>query len=221
MASNKGTNTGRRRRFAPLVWLASVGAVAVLALGVSGTLSDWTAQINNSNNHVGTGSLVMQETGPDSSGTATTCSSSDSTATCSTINKYGNGGVAKSNLAPGDSVNTTVTINNTGTTDADTFTLTFAACSQTPTATAGPPVVGDLCSELQVAVYQGSDTTGTPIFTGTPTALAGDHTLTAADATTAGGSGQAYTFKVTLPSGADNTYQGVTASQAMTWKFAA
>lgn len=213
----------RRKRFAPLVWLGSLGAVGILALGVSGSLSDWTASITNTNNKVGTGSLVMQETGPDASGTATTCSSNDATATCSTINKYGNNGVENDKLGPGDSVVTTVNIKNTGTTNADAFTVAFGACTQTPAATAGPPVVGNLCSELTVDVYQASSATGTPIFSGTPSALqtASPHTLTAPDATNAGGAGQDYTFKVTLPTTADSTFQGIVATQQITWTFTA
>src|ERR1700753_2489587 len=82
----------RRRRFVPLVWLASAGAVFAMALGVGGTLSGFTASINNSTNTAGSGTLLMQEGGP---GSVTCLSSAAGTVTaanagtCSTINKFG------------------------------------------------------------------------------------------------------------------------------------
>lgn len=229
MVTSTTTTQGkrRRRRFAPLLWLGGFGAVAVLALGVNGSLSTWTASITNADNHVGTGTLVMQEVGPaDDAGTGgtTTCLSSDATANCTTINKYGDAGDSVTNLAPGGFVVSTVTISNTGTTDASAFTLAFGSCTQVPTADpVGPPIVGNLCSQLTVDVYQASTATGTPIATGTPTALAagGATSLTAAAATTAGGAGQDFTFKVTLPSTAGNEFQGIVASQPITWTFTA
>jgi hypothetical protein len=183
-----------------------------LALGVSSSLSSWTATITNTDNDVSTGTLVMKEAGPSAD-----CFSNEASASCSTINKYGDNGVTAT-LTPGDAVTTAVTISNTGTTDAATFTVGFAACSQIPAAGAG---VGDLCDYLNVDLWQGAETSGTLVGTGTPTDLVAlsPISLTAAAATTAGGAGQLYTFVVTLPAGADNTYQGITASQEITWSF--
>src|SRR5689334_774974 len=110
----------RRRRLAPLVWLGSAAAATVVALGVSGTLSGFTASIDNTNNSAATGTLLMSET----DGTAT-CYSNGSAAgvpdtnagTCATINKFG-GSTAMTPGVAGPAV--TVTITNNGNVKANT-----------------------------------------------------------------------------------------------------
>ncbi len=230
MSRPTATEGGRRkrRRFLPLVWISSGAAALFLILGVNGSLSAFTASITNSANQVATGSLIMTESGPNSSGTNTTCaSSSDATGnnaySCTTINKYGSSGAAVTNLGPGDSATTTVTISNTGSVAANTFTAAFGACAQTPVAGTANPVLlaGNLCSELNVAVYQAATATVTPLFTGTLTAATTGSplTLTAPLATAVGGAGQPYTFVVSLPAGAGNSYEGITVTQPITWTF--
>jgi hypothetical protein len=145
-----------RRRFSPLIWVASAGAALALVLSVSGTMSAFSASIDNTLNSVGTGSIVMQEVGPNSGGTNVTClSSSDATgnnaATCTTINNYGNAGVLDTTLAPGTSITTTVTISNTGTRSASALNVAFGACTQV--VAASNPAPGSLCGELNVALY--------------------------------------------------------------------
>ena len=86
-----------RRKFIPLAWIGSLVAVVLLALGVGGSLSAWTASITNTTDTAGTGSLVMEEDGP---GGTPVCLSNDSTATCTTINKYG----GNLSMVPGQTV---------------------------------------------------------------------------------------------------------------------
>jgi hypothetical protein len=217
----------KRRRSFPLIWLGSIAAAVILALGVGGSLSAFGASITNSANSVGTGSLVMAETGPGTTGSVTCLSSQDTTgnnsSTCSTINKYGNAGIANTTMEPGGVDSTTVTISNTGTVAATAFTLAFGACTQTPAA--GTPSPGNLCSEMTVAVYVGTGTGGLniiPAETLTAAASALATPITAPSATPAisvAGAGQAFTFVVSLPGTASNIYQGIGASQPITWTF--
>lgn len=204
----------RRRRFVPLVWLGSLGALVVVALAVSGTLSGFTASINNSNNTAGSGVLTMQE----GDGT-TTCLSTDSAnsittnaGTCSTINKFG----GSTTMVPGDSVTKTITIKNTGTVNANVFSLTpGATCTQSNNGSVNGTAT-DFCSKVNVKV---DDTTGTStnVYDGTAAGLAG-HTAFSLPAVAAGAT-RTFTFTVTLDSAAGNSYQGLAASLPLTWAF--
>jgi hypothetical protein len=209
------TNAPKRRRLVPLVWLGSLAAVIMLALGINGTLSAWTAQIVNTTNTAGTGTLVMEEDGP--TGTPV-CTSNTVSASCSTINKYGGNLV----MAPGVPVVTTITIKNTGTVPAVSFTLQAGACTQLPVAApVGPPIVGNLCSQMQIAVV--GSTAPTNVFTGTPTAFAtaGTGGIITLTQPLAPAGVETFTFTVTVPAGSDNTYQGISISQPLTWTFGA
>jgi hypothetical protein len=212
------TERPRRRRLAPLVWLGSAAAAAVVALGVSGTLSGFTASIDNTTNTAATGTLLMSET----DGTAT-CYSNGTAAgvpdtnagTCATINKFG----GSTTMAPGVAGPTvTVTITNNGNINANVFTLTpDAACTQTNNAaTTAHGSALDLCAKLNVKISTGVGTTG-DVFTGTMAALGthGAFTLPAVN----GGANAVFTFQVTLDSTAGNTYQGLKASTGLTWAF--
>lgn len=202
--------TPARRISLPLVLAGGVSSL-VLALGMSPTFSAFTASIQNSVNTTASGTLIMQET----SG-GLTCKSTDgaaistNAATCSTINKYGGTGTL---LTPGGAANTTtVTIANTGTVAASSFTLTPGACTQsalsTPVGTAT-----DLCAKLHVKITTG----GTTVYEGSASALTAVQSLTPL----AAGGSASYTFAVSLDSSADNTYQGLQASQPLTWAFQA
>jgi hypothetical protein len=205
------TTSTKRKISLPLVLAGSVSSL-VLALGMSPTFSAFTASIQNSTNSAATGTLVMQETG-----TAGTCLSTDgakglseNTATCATINKYGG---TTALLTPGGAANvTTVTIKNVGTVPATTFSLTPGACTQTtPTTTTGSAT--DLCAKLHVKITTGATT----VYDGSADAFKTAQTLTAL----AAGASASYTFTVSLDSTADNTYQGLQASQPLTWTFQA
>lgn len=193
--------------FVPSVIAAGAVGTAALALATTGTLSAFAASITNSVNTATVGQVVLQETNADGSVTCTSTDSATNAATCTTINKYGG-----QTLAPGGSTTTTVKLTNLGSVTPASFTLTPGTCSQ-----AGTPPVGtaatDLCAKLTLTVYAAATATGTPIYTGSLSGFTSAVNLTppAASAT------QPYTFVVAVPSTLDNTYQGLTASQPLTW----
>lgn len=204
-----------RPRFAPAAVLAgAVGSIA-LAASMTGTLSAFTASINNTVNTTAAGTLSMQE--QNGAGTVT-CNSTDAgtistnAATCSTINKYGGG----TTMVPGTPISTTISIKNTGTVAASTFTLSPTACTQTTNGTVNGSAT-DFCTQLSVVIKSGA----TAVFSGTATGLAtgGVITLPAGVAPVAAGATVPFTFTTTLASTAGNTYQGLGASQGLTWTF--
>lgn len=195
---------------APTVAIAGVLGTGALALATTGTLSAFAASIQNSVNTTTTGSLVLQEQNSDGS---ITCLSTDgnttNAATCATINKYGG-----QSLSPGGSSTTTVNLTNQGTVAPKTFTLTAANCTQSGAPPQGVPAPTDFCSKVSLNVYAAATATGTPIYTGSL-----DNFTTAPQTLTplAPKATQAYTFVVSLPASLGNGYQGLTASQPMTW----
>ena len=203
----------KRVRFAPLVLATSVAAAALLSVSMSGTLSGFVASITNTNNTAASGSLVMEEK---STGTTpVTCLSTDggsvstNTATCSTINKFG----GSTTMVPGTPVSTTISIRNTGTLNASTFTLTpGTTCTQTAIATPSGTAT-DLCAKMALVVKQD----GAQVYSGTLTAFAGSAAKSLT--TVAAGGSSTFTFAVTLDSAATNAYQGLQASVPMTWTF--
>lgn len=213
--SSTSAESPRHRRFTPAAVLAgAVGSVA-LAASMTGTLSAFTASINNTVNTTAAGTLSMQE--QNGAGTVT-CKSTDAgtistnASTCTLINKYG----GSTTMVPGTPIATNITITNTGTIAASTFTLTPAACIQgnngSPNGTAT-----DFCTQLNVLIKSGTVT----VFNGSATALAagGVLTLPAGIAPVAPGAVVPFTFTTTLAATAGNTYQGLGASQGLTWTF--
>lgn len=201
-------STSKRRISLPLVVAGGVSSL-VLALGMSPTFSAFTASIQNIANTAGSGALIMQE----SAGNAI-CKSTDgenglsgNAATCSTINKYGGVGTL---LTPGGAPNvTTVTISNTGTVAASMFSLTPGQCTQSALgAPAGTAT--DLCAKLHVKITTGSTT----VYDGSASAM-----TALSLAPLASNQSADYTFAVSLDSSADNSYQGLQASQPLTWAF--
>ncbi|WP_029145157.1 hypothetical protein [Microbacterium luticocti] len=189
----------RRRRLALPVVVAGAAASLLLALSLSPSVAAFTAQIANNGNTAATGTLAMKE----SSGTATCTSGPTGAATCATINKYG-GNTA---MVPGGApVVTTVTITNTGTAPANTFTLAPGACTSAPTSQ-----TANLCDKLRVVVAQD----GTQIYAGT----AAGFTAVLSRPALAAGASSTFTFSVSIDSSADNAYQGLTASQPLVWQF--
>jgi len=189
----------------------------VLALSMGASLSGYTASLTNSLNTAATAALAVQET----SGNAT-CNSYDTTATCSTINKYGGVGTP---LAPGGSQTTTVKFTNNGTVAVGTSTIKAGTCTATTrtgvtgatTPTTPNTSAGNLCSVMDLKVYKATTATGTPIYSGS---LSGFETTAAvALGTLAVGANQDYTFVVTLPTGADTAVQGQQVSQPIVWTF--
>jgi len=203
----------KRRRRIPALLAAGAAGSLLMAMSMTGTLSAFVASIQNSVNTTSAGTLTMRET--DSTG-AITCDSTegaDNAAVCEEINKYGGATL----LPGGTGSTTTVKITNTGTVTPSSFTLTGGACTQGGSAPTGITAATDFCSKVNVKVYAAATATGTPIYDGTAAAFTTPISLTplAKDAS------QDYTFVVAIDSSAGNTYQGLTAEQALTWKFAA
>lgn len=195
----------RRRRLTPLAIITGVVSAVILALSMNSSLAAFTASITNSINTVSTGSLIMQET----SGTSV-CTSTDganNSYTCTTINKYGG---TTTPLAPGGSATTTVTIKNTGTVPATTFTLAPQGCTQSGTGTAT-----DFCTQVKISISQG----GTVFTAANATLTSIANTTFTLAAPLAPGASSVFVFTVSLPVGLGNTYQNLTASQPLIWTF--
>lgn len=206
------TSKRRRSKFA-IIGAGAVGT-AVLALSASGTLSAFVATITNSSNTAATASMAITET----SGTAT-CNSYDTTATCTTIDKFG--GTATP-LVPGGAQTVTVKFANTGTVPVASSALTPGTCVATSTGAVGgtTPATpnsdpGNLCSALNVKVYAAATATGTPIYSGSPSGFTPVTTLGAL----AAGANQSYTFVTSLPAAATTAVQGQKVSQPLVWTF--
>ncbi len=214
----------RGRRVVPLVWAASALAALMLVLGVNGTLSSWTSAIVvNKDNQVGTiQAVVLTESGLDGTGSAATCASSGNATNsynCTQINKYGNGGVKQLNLAPGQSVTSSVSLTNTGGLAASSLTLAAGSCAsafQSPlTGTPGTP--NTLCEALTVAV----SCTGNATMTISAVALSA---FTGGSFNVGGGlahgGSTTCVFTVALSGAASPLVAGQTATQDLTWTLA-
>lgn len=204
------TTSKKRKLSLPLIVAGGVSSL-VLALGMSPTFSAFTAQITNDTNNASAGTLVMEESTTINSVT-TTCKSTDggnvasNAAICSTINKYGG-----ANLAPGGSSTQTVVIKNSGNLTPSAFTITPGLCSQTGGVTGSAT---DLCTKMTLVLKQDA----TQIYTGSLTGFTGAKTLV----TVAPGATSTFTFAITFgDTTLGNTYQGLTASQSLVWKFQA
>jgi hypothetical protein len=231
MAITQEPDRTRRRRFSPLLWTSSLGAMAILSLGVTGTLSQFTASITNDTNEVATapaaafgfseavfvGGILQPVCADASAGEALTCPA---------VNKYGTDGAAATPIAPDGTRITTVQLENTGVDPGaitGILTLSAGACTQLPAVDpVGSPIVGDLCGTATVAIActtTGTIGAGVPVGTTTLTAFGTASTTTPVTvATLAPGDTVDCTFTTTQPSN-DPTLQGITATQPMTWTF--
>lgn len=215
-----------RKHFSVALIVTGIAATAVLAASVSGTLSGFTASINNTANSVASGTLLLQENQG-----ATTCLSTAGFAiganagTCATINKYGGSVVA----VPGTTSSSTVTLKNIGTAPASTFTLTAGACAAAANAAATPYAGTDtagFCSKVDVTIEDdtGAATCIVPAAVGACTAPTSASTLTTLATaspvtltTLAAGVSRTYKFTVMIDGSATNADQGLQASQSLTW----
>lgn len=212
------TTTKKRKASLPILIAGGVSSL-VLALGMSPTFAAFSASIANSTNTAGTGTLIMEE--KNQAGTVT-CLSTDgggvstNSATCATINKYG-GNLA---MIPGQTVTTTVTIKNTGTVDASSFSFAPSACTQSTNGTVSGTAT-DLCAKTTVTIAAN----GQPVYAGTALALGTGGTinmLTKLGTTSVPASNvTTVVFAVKLDATMGNTYQGLQLSQPMTWTFGA
>lgn len=218
----------KRRRAAPLLWFGSTLAAAMLVLGVNGTLSAWTTAImtNDQNISGSAAAVALEESGPDSTGQNTTCTTSttaDNTATCSTINKYGANGVTViDQQADGVAKTTVVTFTNTGAGDAASFEVAAGACSavfNTGPNSGSAPTGDSLCDHLLVAVScTGGVTLDIPAVTLTGFETGSSYAFSGG---LASGASTTCTFSTTLPTTAPASVGGQTVTQPIVWTLAA
>jgi hypothetical protein len=210
----------QQRRFVRLIVAAGIVGALLMSMAMTNTFSAFVATITNSNDTAAAGSLILQESG--AAGT-TPCTSTDgggvstNTATCATFNKYGGSTTMVPSNATGTTNNVVTTVNfkNTGTLPATAFTMAFGACTQ-PTAPAGAGSATDFCTKLHVKVTSGATVVQADTVA---SALAGTTVTLPAALIPAPNSGSTIplTFTVYLDSTAGNTYQGLSASQPITW----
>ena len=204
------STSSTRRRFTPFALLTGVAGSVLLASSMNGSLAAFTASITNTADTAGSGTVTMQEANFDGS---ILCNSTDvvgvssNSANCATINKYG-GNLA---MVPNQTVTTSISIKNTGTAPATTFTLNPGTCAQSTNGTVNGTAI-DFCTKVNVKITVGA----TAVYTGTAAALTAPISLAAP---VAPGAIVAIKFDVTLDGTAGNTYQGLKASQPLTWTF--
>lgn len=227
----------RRRRMGFLIPAIGLAATALLGFTATPAFSGFTASITNSNNTIGTGTLLMSETDANNASytclsTAAGASISANDAACSTINKFSGGGGQNITAAvPGTVYTSTVTIRNNGTTPASTFTLApVSACAQSNNAATtqwGSDTA--FCGKVNLTISD--DTASKCVFPTSVSACAAPtstNTLASLGTTSltlatpvAPGASRTYTFKVQVQSNVDNTSQGLVASVPLKWSFAA
>jgi hypothetical protein len=227
-----------RKHVLPLVWSLSIASLVVVALGITGTFSGFTASIDNNANSAGTGSVIMVET----SG-ATTCYSNGATAgaaistnsnTCS-INKLGGNLL----MVPGNTSSVNVTIQNAGSTGVGSgFTITPGGCT-VANGSGGGPYGNDtagFCGKVQLAIWDSSDnvcivgpnganSNGTciPSSANTLTSLGTTpiNLLAAAGGSVAAGVSKNYIVKTSIDATATNADMALQVSDDLTWTFTA
>lgn len=219
-----------RRRFTPLLAIAGLASAAALAAATTGVLSGFTASITNSANTVSTGTLLMQENGQSQTclSTSGTAQIGSNTGTCATINKFGQ---ANTLSIPGSTYTTTITIKNIGSIAANTFTLTPSGCTQTVPA-AGTGSDTGFCGKVLISIEDDSvaaspscllGRTAGSVCPATPTAnltsWATALNLNATAGAVTAGTTRTYKFTVQIAAGADNTDQGLAASEPLVWAF--
>ena len=210
------------------------GLLATAALSLTGftALGGFSATVENNAGSTGSGTLLLQEgvgsTICISTGTGTTSSTAitgNDNATCP-IDLFND-----SNLDPGATESTTVTLTNPGTLTGSSLALDPGTCTQSDNSSPGGTsntyygTDTDFCGELDVTIEDDGTSTcvfpasgspcGAPSSSGTLDSLAGaDQTglpgLGAGDSTT-------YTVTIGLDSGATNADQGLLATVPLTW----
>lgn len=205
-----------RARLVPLTIATALVSATVVSLSVTGTLSTFVASIVNNGNAATSGSLMMQESNANASTTCysnTTASgpiSGANEANCSSINKFGG-----ELLAPNRPVVTTVTIKNSGSLAAGTFSLIPGATCDSSAAASPSGSATDFCSKVNLKVEQAG--AASAVYNGSLAAFAGSASKPLT--TLAAGDSSVFTFTVTLDPNADNSYQALKATVPMTWRF--
>jgi hypothetical protein len=219
--------------------LLSLGVLAVVgAFAGAGTFASFFAQTTNPGNVFATGTLVLS----DSVDSGTACLSTNGGTTDTNSNSTGcDESFSLTVQKPGDSSTTTLKIENTGSLAASVLKVFSSAC--TPGDAAGETYhgTGNPCGQVQLYVQQYSNAAFTTPsaclyggFTGvtcdfsdttkTLSAFATSHGslvngLSAGAMEAAGGTAPVKWFRigVKLPSTADNTYQGRSATIDLSW----
>jgi hypothetical protein len=217
MQTNNTSAVRRRGVILPVVIAGAISS-ALLAFSMSPTSSALAASIQNTISSAGSGTLTMQEANATG---AILCNSTDggsvstNNASCATINTYGD----NLNMKPGETVTTNITVKNTGTLQATTFTLAGGTCIQAANGTVNGTAT-DLCGKINLLVKSGTVT----IYTGTLTGFNTANVNVAALLTPVGVAPAAtvpFSFAVTLDAAAGNAYQGLKVNQPMTFTFGA
>jgi hypothetical protein len=196
-----------------LLWVVSAVSALVLCLAVNGTLSSWTeAIVTHGSNSVstGTGSVVLSV--DLTVGGGSPCLSSagaDNTTTCS-IDLFGNGGTAVTNLQPGGTATTSVTLTNTGDTNGSTLAFAPGACTGSTA----------LCSNLLVSMTCTGAATKTVLASTMNSFATADSNLTGT-LQALGVNSTVCVFVVTLPLTAPLTTRNQTLSQDVVWTLTA
>ena len=214
---------------------AAITAAVVVALGVESrvTFGSFTAEARNASSYA-SGTLVLS----DAKSGGTTCLSTGGGTTDTNVNTGCDSVVGLTGLKPGDSASANLTLKNVGSLPASAFTVRSAACTDGDAAGESYHGTGSMCGNVVLGIQQYSDaafsvpsaclygggTATTCAMTDTTKTLSAFRTAyPSAASPKAIGSGlaagtSAY-VKVTvqLPSTADNTVQGRTASFDLTW----
>jgi hypothetical protein len=218
--------------------LLSLGVVAGIgALAGAGTFATFTAQTTNPTNTFADGTLVLSN----KVNTGSACLSTGGLTT--DVNDNGSCDVAfdLSVQKPGDSDTENLTLQNVGSLAASVLN-TFGTCTDSDATGETYHGTGNPCSEVQFYIQQYSDSARTTpsacLYGGTSAPNTCDFSdasktlrsfvtahpnvgggLSAGSLTAAGGGADTtwFTIGVQLPSGADNTYQGRTATLALSW----
>jgi hypothetical protein len=174
-------------------------------------------------------SISLQETGPDAVGNLTICTTAnkpDNRAQCS-INKYGANGALRlgrngTAVRPGESVSTTVTITNTGASDAASLTLTPGPCIATYWATARasqhPAAADNVCGRVRVTVVC-AGSAALEVASTSLSAFAASGPRSFSRGLPHGGS-TSCKFTVTVPADTPSRFSGQTVDQALDWRLA-
>lgn len=203
---------------------AAVASAAVVASLAMGTLGAYTATINGENNLAGSGTLTMSESlvvdgVVDESTTVDTVNSGTGDNTIeSTINRYG-GNMA---MVPGDSVSTTVQIENTsevpGVLSLEVRGPAVVEVTEDGFAAVDPQPVVSLANVLQVTLENGS---GAMIYNGSLSEFTSDNRLVEESAISLEAEQtEDFTFTITFPEGeegADPALMGQDVQQGLTW----
>jgi hypothetical protein len=216
--------------------LLSIGVVAGIgALAGAGTFATFTAQTTNPTNTFANGTLVLSN----KVGSGTACLSTGGGNTNTNSNGSCDTAFSLAVKAPGDSSTANITLQNMGSLAASALKVFSGSCTDADAAGENYHGTGSPCGIVQLYIQQYSDAFGTPsacLYGGATGATCdwSDATktlsafvaaypnlasgLSAGSLAASGGANTTWIrIGVKLPSNADNSYQGRSASLAFNW----